>query len=160
MLGRRSHTHQYLNISLQKPRIFCWNACKSMAMITLLNLFINDGYGCMILDAIKWAWTCSIFWLTLGALRKDRHVQSTKKIKCKIVVYFVHTSANVAAHLCAKSASVDRHSYAWVNMIPRFLLSCLQHDRNFAINQWMEPIAKKKKLYMLTLQLYRISGYW
>jgi serine/threonine protein kinase len=29
MLGRRNHTHLYQSISLQKPRIFCYNAYKS-----------------------------------------------------------------------------------------------------------------------------------
>lgn len=48
---------------------------------------------------------------------------------------FVPRTANVAAHLCAKSASADRQRCVWVNMVPSFLANCLQQDCNSATFQ-------------------------
>ena len=62
-----------------------------------------------------------------------KEVEEMSRVFSSFRFLFVPREANVAAHLCAKSATAARPRCAWINTVPSFLASCLQHDCNSAM---------------------------
>jgi hypothetical protein len=102
-----------------------------MAIQEGIRLAVEKGYNQVIIESDSQVNLCNVDDDNHLEIRSIcQKIREISRALTSVSIVFAGREANMAAHLCAKQASIDRKRCLWINYNPCFPIDTLRSDCN------------------------------